>query len=68
MENVPEILKFKNKSGEYIVDDIKARCLKQGYQLSFKTILLSTYGVPQNRKKVFFVAIKGDQIFQFPFP
>ena len=68
MENVPEILKFKNKSGEYIVDDIKARCLKQGYQLSFKTILLSTYGVPQNRKRVFFVAIKGDQIFQFPFP
>ena len=68
MENVPEILKFKNKKGKLIIDDIRKRCKENGYTLAWEKVLLSGFGIPQNRKRVFFVAIKGEEIFKFPSP
>lgn len=39
-----------------------------GYNLSFKLLNASDYGVPQDRKRVFFIGIHKDLNFQFQFP
>ena len=68
MENVPEILKFKNRNGELIIEDMEKRCHENGYNLTWEKISVSDFGIPQNRKRVFFVAIKGKESFKFPQP
>jgi DNA (cytosine-5)-methyltransferase 1 len=63
LENVPNLISMNNGSfKEKILKDFK----KIGYSVEFKVLLASDYGVPQNRKRVFFVGIKGDEIFNFP--
>lgn len=58
IENVPNILNFAN--GEFskaIVSGLN----KLGYSLEIMKINCSEYGVPQNRKRVFFIAVlQGD--------
>ena len=39
-----------------------------GYNVVFKVLMASDFGVPQNRKRAFFVGIKGDKEFIFPNP
>ncbi|MEZ5346580.1 MAG: DNA cytosine methyltransferase [Pyrinomonadaceae bacterium] len=39
-----------------------------GYLLSFKLLNASDFGVPQDRKRVFFVGIRKDLKFEFQFP
>lgn len=39
-----------------------------GYELSFKLLNASDFGVPQDRKRVFFVGIRKDLDFKFEFP
>lgn len=39
-----------------------------GYSLSFKMLNACDYGVPQDRKRVFFVGIRNDLNFDFVFP
>jgi len=42
----------------------------QGYELSFKLLNSADYGVPQDRKRIFFIGIRKDldQKFEFPKP
>lgn len=65
MENVPNILSI----GEGI---IKEQILKDfselGYKVTYKVLLASDYGVPQNRKRAVFVGLKSGKEFQFPEP
>tara|TARA_B100000965_G_scaffold292417_1_gene250269 strand:- start:6264 stop:7364 length:1101 start_codon:yes stop_codon:yes gene_type:complete len=68
MENVPEILKFKNRNGDNIVEEIIKLCAENGYSLSFDTVNMSGFGIPQNRKRVIFVAVEGNENFKFPTP
>jgi len=70
IENVSGIL---NLGGGYIKDDILKRSKSLGYRVSFKLIDSSMFGIPQRRKRVFFVAIKkslinGKKDFLFPEP
>jgi DNA (cytosine-5)-methyltransferase 1 len=70
IENVSGIL---NLGGGYIKDDILKRSKSLGYRVSFKLIDSSMFGIPQRRKRVFFVAIKKFLInekkdFLFPEP
>lgn len=46
-------------------DDIIERFSNLGYNVSYKLLNAADYGVPQNRKRVFFVGMK-DQEFHFP--
>ncbi len=47
---------------------IKQAFKDAGYNLSFKMVNASDYGVPQDRKRVFFVGLRKDLGFDFVFP
>ncbi len=66
MENVPEIIKFKNQKGLKIIEDISNQCKNFGYTLSWNIIKVANYGIPQKRKRFFLVALKGNKKFKFP--
>lgn len=64
IENVKGLLTLnKGHFKEEIIKDFSSL----GYNVHFKLLNASDYGVPQNRKRVFFVGIK-DEDFQFPEP
>lgn len=63
MENVPNILSI---SGGKLKEKIIREFEDLGYTVSYKILTASDYGVPQNRKRVFFVGIKGKKMFEFP--
>jgi DNA (cytosine-5)-methyltransferase 1 len=55
--------------GEGVVkDNILKDFEKLGYNVVYKVLAASEFGVPQNRKRAFFVGIKGNQEFVFPAP
>jgi DNA (cytosine-5)-methyltransferase 1 len=62
MENVPNLVSME--SGR-IKDTILQDFSNLGYDVKYKVLLASDYGVPQNRKRVVFVGIKGKNTFQF---
>lgn len=65
MENVPNILSIGGGIvRESIIDDFK----RLGYTISYKILVASDYGVPQNRKRAVFVGIFDDTEFSFPLP
>ena len=65
MENVPNILSMgKGIVKESIINDFT----KIGYKLSVDKLIASDFGVPQNRKRAFFVGLKNGKTFKFPKP
>ncbi|HHD2772819.1 TPA: DNA cytosine methyltransferase [Clostridium perfringens] len=62
IENVKGLLTLNNGMFK---DDIIDRFSKLGYNVSFKLLNASNYGVPQNRQRVFFVGLK-EADFDFP--
>ena len=63
MENVPNLASMKK--GE-ILRNVIREFTDLGYTLSYKIMLASDYGVPQNRKRLVMVGLKGAQSFVFP--
>jgi len=64
-ENVEGIVSFNN--GE-IIDNIK-KCFENiGYSTVSEVLNASDYGVPQNRRRIVFVGLKGKRSFEFPEP
>lgn len=64
MENVPNILSIGGGAvKEAILDDFK----KLGYQVETKVLMASDYGVPQNRRRAFFVGLQNGN-FDFNIP
>lgn len=65
MENVPNILSMGGGA-------IKKQILKDfediGYKISYDKLLASDFGVPQNRRRAFFVGLKNNFEFEFPKP
>ena len=63
MENVPNIMSMDNGM-------VKNRIIKDfediNYKVSSKILLASDYGVPQNRKRAFFVGLLNEKEFEFP--
>lgn len=51
-----------------VKDKIIEECKKLGYEVSFSQLLAADFGVPQMRKRVFFVGIHEDYKFKFKFP
>ncbi|KAA6328503.1 DNA (cytosine-5)-methyltransferase 1 [termite gut metagenome] len=65
MENVPNIVSMgKGVIKDSIIEDFE----NLGYKVVYKVLLASEYGVPQNRKRAFFVGTKNNQEFVFPGP
>lgn len=66
IENVQGLLNlYKGKAKKEIIE----LCEEMGYNCSPKLIYAPDYGVPQIRKRVFFVAIKKELgVFEFPEP
>jgi len=63
MENVPNLVSM-NKG--LVKDEIIKEFESIGYKVTYKVLLASDYGVPQNRKRVFFVGLlhnKNDFLF-----
>lgn len=66
MENVPNIVKAKTKSGEKVVDIIKVEFEKLGYHVAHSILTASDYGVPQMRQR--FVLVASKNALEHPFP
>ena len=62
MENVPNILSI---GGGVVRDSILADFRKLGYTVSYQVLNAADYGVPQARRRAFFVGLKN-QTFKFP--
>lgn len=63
LENVPNIMSMgKGIVKENIIKDFE----KLGYNVHTKIILASNFGVPQNRKRAFFIGFKKVTNFKFP--
>lgn len=57
LENVRGLLNLKEG---YFKNDILDRFSKLGYNVCYKVLRASDYGVPQNRERVFFVGLRRD--------
>lgn len=69
-ENVRGLLSIKNNDGSMLIDTI-VQLLEnaaQGYNVSYKLLKASDYGVPQNRYRVLIVGIRKDLNFKYEFP
>ena len=65
MENVPNIVSMgKGIVKDRIIEDFE----KLGYTVVYKVLLASEFGVPQNRRRAFFVGTKNNKEFVFPEP
>ncbi|MEQ2525143.1 DNA cytosine methyltransferase [Bacillaceae bacterium CLA-AA-H227] len=62
MENVPGLVRlFNGEAKDRILESLE----NIGYNVSYKILTASDYGVPQTRKRVFFVGLRKD-LFDFP--
>jgi len=64
-ENVVGMLSSRHSEA---VEKIKAMFSKAGYNLSVELINVVDYGIPQDRKRVFYIGIRKDLGFKFQFP
>lgn len=65
MENVPNILSI---GGGAVKDSILKDFEALGYTVTYKILLASDYGVPQNRRRAIFVGLNNEKQFSFPRP
>lgn len=64
-ENVSGMLASRHSEA---IKNIKKLFADSGYSLSFTLLNAVNYGVPQDRKRVFFIGIRNDLNFTFEFP
>lgn len=65
LENVPNLVSM----GDGIIKDQIIKDFEElEYKVKYKILLASDYGVPQNRRRVFFVGVKNANNFVFPEP
>ncbi len=63
MENVPNLVSMQQgKIKDTILSDFK----NAGYSVSYHILKASDFGVPQNRRRVFFVGLRDGALFDFP--
>jgi DNA (cytosine-5)-methyltransferase 1 len=66
IENVPGLVGLY---GGQIKDEIINQFSKMGYSVNYKILIAADYGVPQVRRRVFFVGLRSKtKIFEFPEP
>ena len=60
IENVKEIMGYKLPDGTKIVDDIKSFLEEHGYIYDYNVLNCRHYGIPQDRRRFFFLAVRKD--------
>jgi DNA (cytosine-5)-methyltransferase 1 len=60
MENVPGLLSSKNANNESVKDIIMEVFSDLGYKVALETLDASDYGVPQKRRRIFFIGTRKD--------
>lgn len=65
LENVPNILSI---GGGVVKSSILNDFTSLGYTVEYKVLTASDYGVPQNRRRAFFVGFMDGHHFTFPLP
>lgn len=65
LENVPNLVSMARGA---IKDQIISEFTELGYDVKYKVLLASDYGIPQNRRRVVFVGVLGKSNFKFPEP
>lgn len=65
IENVPGLVSLYKGA---IKDSILEEFARMGYRVNYQILHAAEYGVPQSRRRVFFIGLKGDQSFEFPAP
>ena len=68
MENVSGLASMKNGKDELIKDELIDIFNEIGYNVESKVLLAADYGVPQLRKRIFFVGIEKEYDYNFKFP
>lgn len=68
LENVRGFLTSKDDGGVLMTERIRKELSKYNYNLYFKLLNASDYGVPQNRYRVIMVGIRGDVDRGWTFP
>lgn len=63
IENVPGLVGLFN--GE-VKDNIIKTFAEMRYEVKYRILCAADYGVPQNRKRVIFVGVKGKNTFEYP--
>jgi DNA (cytosine-5)-methyltransferase 1 len=69
LENVRGLLSIRNEDGIRLIEVISTELANLGYEVHFKLINASNYGVPQNRLRVFVVGVSKKHTesgFRFP--
>ncbi len=67
-ENVKGLLSSKHQSGKKLIDVIKGDLEALGYNVNYKVVNASDYGVPQNRERMILVGLREDLNKTFEFP
>lgn len=67
MENVKGILSMKHDEG-MVTDLISKKFDEIGYNVTYRTLLASEYGVPQNRERVIFIGSRKDLNLKWEWP
>lgn len=67
-ENVKGLLSSKHQSGKKLIDVIKEDLENLGYQVNYRVVNASDYGVPQNRERMILIGLRSDigKTFEFP--
>ena len=60
IENVKEIMGYRLPDGTKIVEDIKMFLTECGYTYDYNVLNCRYYGVPQDRRRFFFLAVRKD--------
>lgn len=64
-ENVTGLMSAKDRQGNSILDMLKQSFHEIGYTISQKVLNAADYGVPQRRKRLILVGLKGDKVLNF---
>ncbi|MGI8543024.1 MAG: DNA cytosine methyltransferase [Aridibacter sp.] len=68
-ENVRGLLSFKNKEKDgKLIDEILESLRDLGYEVEYRLVNFSHFGVPQNRIRVIIVGVKNDKYLPYVFP
>ena len=70
MENVRGLLSMKNKDGSKLIDTIVyiLEHVDPGYDVKYKLVRASDYGVPENRYRVIIIGFRRDLHINYEFP
>ncbi|MDE6020031.1 MAG: DNA cytosine methyltransferase [Ruminococcus sp.] len=68
MENVPNLIKAKTESRELVINIIKQELEVLGYNVEYRIMEATSFGVPQIRKRLVIIGSKQKLREYFPYP